>query len=91
MYLDQRIKHNATQLRFRVMLPEKTSKRAQYPYQKVLTDYADQYLRRNHPGAKCSTTQLLRYQEVYDGCPYLQLTIPIYNHKNEEKIIEVFY
>jgi len=89
MGLDRTIKRNATKLIFKVPTPENTSKRALYPYQKILVEYAAQYIKHNYPGAKNAWRQPITYQEVYDGRKYLQLTLRIYNHLNEEKIIEV--
>jgi len=89
MNLTTAIRKDKSVLKFRTLLPQQTSKRARYPYEKLLTDCADKYLRKNHPGAKCSRSQLLRYQEIYDVAIYLQLSLEIFNHKNEETIIEV--
>jgi len=90
-YLDYAITKNKSTLKFRIMLSQRTSKRAQYPYEKVLTDYMDEYIKRNHP--HCKRNRAMRFSEVYDdyGIRYLQVTFPIYNRRGEEKIIEVDY
>lgn len=87
MSLDIAITKNKSWLKFRIPLPEMTSKSSQYPYQKSLINAATEYLKKNYPGAKCANRSLIRYQEIFDGRLFLQLAIPIFNHKNEIKII----
>ncbi len=89
MSLCSAITNNKSLLKFRIPLPETTSKRSHYSYQQLLLASAETYLKRNHPNAKHPNKTLIRFQEIYDGRKYLQFTIPVFNHKNETKIIEV--
>jgi len=89
MSLTGAIIKNASKLMFRVAIPETTSKSSMYAYQKILTDFATDYIKHNHPGSKIVKNQLIRFQEIYTDRKYLQLTMPIFNHKKEDKIIEV--
>ncbi len=89
MSITSGIMKNHSLLKFRVILPERTSKRSHYPYQKLLTDYAADYLKKYHSSAKLPGLTIIKFNEIYDGCIYLELVIPIFNHKFEETIIEV--
>jgi hypothetical protein len=50
---------------------------------------AVKYIKKHHPTSRCLKNSQIRFQEIYDVVPYLQLTLSIFNHKNEETIIEV--
>ena len=89
MSLSTAITHNKSNLRFRIAMPETTSKSNLYAYQTALTNYAERYIKQNHPGNKCAGNTIIRFQEIYEDRKYLQLTIPIFNKRGEEKIIEV--
>jgi len=91
MSLVTAITHNRSNLKFRIAVPEITGKAALYPYQMALTNYATKYIRQNHPGSKNPGKTIIRFQEIYEGQKYLQLTIPIFNKRGEEKIIIVEY
>jgi len=89
--LDYKLMKNHSTLKFRIMLSQNTTKVARYPYEKVLSDYVVNYMKKNHP--TCTSFRTIRFHEVYDnyGIRYLQIIVPIRNHRGWEKIIEVEY
>lgn len=89
MSLCTKITRNKSLLKFRIPIPQITNKTSLHPYQTKLMLVAVKYIKKHHPTSRCLKNSQIRFQEIYDVVPYLQLTLSIFNHKNEETIIEV--
>ena len=75
-------------LHFRVPVPQITNNNNLLTYKRILISSAIKYLKEHHPTVDRKKV-IPKFQEIYDNILYLQFSIAIQNHKNQNTIIDI--